>query len=527
MNTAKENVTVLVPFKRGGNEEWLKVALGSLPEGQRYLLLENDGELAEALNEGLRQADTEFVFRLDADDLLEPGALDFLVSLAWDADVTYPSFNFVNADLSPMGEYKAAPFCANRLLQSNYVPGTSLFRPEKALEVGGYRDMPVGEDWDLWVRMAASGARFKGVREAVYHYRKHGAGRNDVTPERYGEVKDDLYQRVVGERPKLEASFYHQATFAQTYHRCLLPARYLPGQAIDFPHAEVLSEDSFCFPQHQGTAVYQFPGDVARAVMMCEMRESGIRVLIEADDSYFEAGPYDNGWEENVNSEGKPSRAWFRKCLQEFSDGVIVTTDHLAGRYSNLNPNVFVCPNQIDSADWPEPEKPSDGTLRIGWFASPSHARDAVLIRPALEWASRQPNVEVVLVGLDPGWRFKRTQIPWSNDMGVYRKLIQLLDIGLAPVVQTPWAQCRSDLKALEYAAAGVCSVLSDAVPFKPYEGACFRAKTAKDFTNVVKHLVGNPDEAAGVAQEARTHVLEKRTMEQNVHLWRDAIEAA
>lgn len=525
MHTARENVTVIIPFQRGSNEEWLRVAVGSLPKDQRYLLLENDGELADALNEGLRQADTEFVFRLDADDFIEPGALDFLVSLAWDADVTYPTFRFVDQDLAQIGEYKAAPFCPNRLLQSNYIPGTSLFRPEKALQVGGYREMPVGEDWDLWVRMSRAGARFKGVQEAVYDYRKHSAGRNTVSAERFGEVKDDLYQQVVGERPTLAASFYHQATLAQTYHRCLLPARFLPGQALDFPLAELLTEDSFAFPQHQGTAVYQFPGDVARAVMMCEMRESGIRVLIEADDSYFEAGPYDNGWEENVNSEGKPSRAWFRKCLQEFSDGVVVTTDHLAQRYSKLNPNVFVCPNQIDPADWPQPNKPDDGITRIGWFASPSHSRDATLIRPALEWASRQPGVEVIIIGLDPGWKFKRLQIPWSNDMGVYRQLVGMLDIGLAPVVETPWAKCRSDLKALEYAIAGVCPVLSDTVPYLPYEGACYRAKGAKDFTNIVKQLIANPSETSQMAIEARTHVLEKRTVEQNIHLWRQAIE--
>ena len=143
-----------------------------------------------------------------------------------------------------------------------------------------------------------------------------------------------------------------------------------------------------------------------------------------------------------------------------------------------------------------------------------------------MEWASRQKGVEVLTIGLDPGWKFPRKHYPWSNDMGVYRKLIGTIDIGLAPVVQTPWAKCRSDLKALEYAMAGACPVLSDATPFDNYEGACYRAKTAKDFTNVVKDLVGNPAEAAKIAAEARTHVLAHRTIQGNVGLWAEAIEA-
>jgi glycosyltransferase involved in cell wall biosynthesis len=162
-----DNVTAVIPFKRGGNQEWLKEAIGSLPAGVRYLVAENDGELAEALNAALAAVTTEFVFRLDADDQLDPQSLPILESAAWDADVTYPTLVFCFENMDVFEVRKAGAFCPNRLLVENYISGCALFRPEVALAAGGYRDLEILEDWDLWVRMMRNGARFKAVPKRV------------------------------------------------------------------------------------------------------------------------------------------------------------------------------------------------------------------------------------------------------------------------------------------------------------------------------------------------------------------------
>jgi glycosyltransferase involved in cell wall biosynthesis len=147
------NVTAVIPFQRGGNQEWLREAIGSLPKDTPYLVAENDGELADALNAALRAVETEFVFRLDADDQLDPVSLPILEAAAWDCDVTYPTLVFCFENMQPFEVRKASAFCPNRLQVENYISGCSLFRPEKALAVGGYRDLEILEDWDLWVRM--------------------------------------------------------------------------------------------------------------------------------------------------------------------------------------------------------------------------------------------------------------------------------------------------------------------------------------------------------------------------------------
>lgn len=517
-----DQVTAVIPFLRGGNEDWLRRAIGSLPKGLRYLIAENDGELADALNTALDAVETEFVFRLDADDWLSNDTLDFLVGLAWDADVTYPTLILAFEHELPYESLKAAPFCPHRLLVENYIPGTALFRPERALAVGGYRDLPLLEDWDLWVRMSQAGSRFKAVPEALYWYRQVPTSRNKAT----AEVKAAVKRQIVPQEPNLEATFYYQGSYPQAYLRCLLPARHLPGQAGDHLPFEVRGDD-VAFTNHRGhAAVWQFPGDTVRAIQMSEMQEQGIRVLVEVDDNYLspECARMQPAWGKK-HGDGYDTLEAHRK-IAGWADGIIVTTDELGKRYRPVNRNIFVCPNQVEPDDWADATKPDDGIFRVGWFASSTHGKDAALVRRALEWASRQKDVEVVTMGLDPSWTFKRRHVPWSNDMGVYRQLLRNLDVGLAPVVPDAWSTCRSDVKALDYVMAGAAPVVSDEPPYKTWTPpGALKARTAAQFFGLVKHLVRNRDEARQLADEQRAWTLEHRTYAGNAWRWEEACQ--
>lgn len=516
------DITVLIPFKNGGNEDWLKESIGSLPVGIRYMVLRNDGELAEALNAGLAATETEYVYRLDADDIIHPKTLDFLHSLIWDVDVAYPSLVYMLENSIPIREgVKAAQFCPNRLLQENYIPSQALIRTQALRDVGGWRDLEILEDWDLWVRMSRAGKRFKSVHEAKVFYRQHDGQRNKVPSGTVDEVKRRMWEEIVGEHPFFPAAFYYQASYATTYVRILLPSRYLPGPASQTPALKMETEDSLQFPDHPPAAVWQFPGDTARAIMMAAQQEQGIKVFVEVDDNYLSTAMVGASWGKK-HKDAEHTLEAHRK-IAEWADGILVSTEELAKKYRKVNENVHVCPNQVDPTDWPEPEE-SDGVLRIGWFGSHSHYADIGLVSRALEWAAGQPNVEVVTMGVDPKWKFPRVHYPWTNDHSVVRKLIGTVDVGLAPVVPDPWSVCRSDLKALEYGMGGAFPLLSDLPPYEGYDGPCEKLATAKEFYHAVKHFVSNPDEARALGQETRKYVLEHRTIQGNVHPWKDAL---
>lgn len=530
-----DDITVLIAHRRGARADWLKEAVASIPPGVPHLILENDGELAEALNAGLAAATTEFVIRLDDDDLFDDDLLPKLHDAIWDVDVAYPDLLLVSEDLKYISRHEAGPFCPNRLRVQNFIGGAgTLMRRESVLAVGGYRDLPALEDWDLWVRMDAAGYKFKSRPDAVYNYRQNQQSRNRFS----AADREALKTRIVGAEPRIEATWYAQETVATSYWRCILPARYLPGQVVLHRPTVQIDGDDIGFPHHRGAAIFQFPGLEYERFAMAAMQEQGIRVLIETDDNYLTPLRIGKQWIKAMPTRRdlnlRPSNEMHRR-IARWCDGVIVATEQLARQYRRVtDAPVFVCPNQIDPHDWeteaPMPDWHDPNKTYVGMVGSASHLPDVKLIGQALEWAAKQPGVEVVLMGLYPKQlvgRFPFRYVPWTTDLGAYRAIQRVFDIALCPVVGNIWANCRSDLKPLELAMSGAASVLSDAEPYRGWTDGqgCRKAATAKDFLRVTRELVNGPDATRDLAAEAKGHVLAERTHAANSWRWAEAAE--
>jgi hypothetical protein len=526
------DITAVIPVRRGGgNKEWLEQAVRSLGDIP-HLIVENDGEVGEARNHGMREATTEFVQFIDADDVAAPGMVDELYRAIWDVDVTYPQMFLVSEDLSePLGLHEAQPFCPMRLEQGNFVPGCALVRREKALAVGGFRELPILEDWDLWLRMSRAGAKFKGVPAARLYYRQVEGSRNKNADVDWAAVAD----QITGPDRTRDAlaTFYYSPTPAVAYLRCVMPARHLPGVAREGMDIAFGPNGEHEFVGHRGTAVFQLGSNHTVATIAAQMKQDGIRVLVETDDNYVAGGSKrfreKAQWGEKIGD--RANTVGGHKAILSHPewgvDGVIVTTEYLASQYRKLNPNVFVCPNQVDPDDWQPLKKPDDGVFRIGWFASQSHAGDERLITKALRWASKQKEVEVVTLGYQPRWDFRFRALPWATDLSAYRKAMQILDVGVAPIVPTPFTRGRSDLKWLEHSMAGAASVVSDVDSYDTVpQGLALKASDADGFYKQIRRLVQNRDEARELAAAAREYVLAERTIGANIDKWKEAVAA-
>jgi len=137
----------------------------------------NAGQPAVPRNLAVSRARAPYVVCLDADDRLDPEMLARCAAvLDADADIAlaYPrTVEFGDADeLHPHLDWSL-----ERLIRCNFLPCCTMYRRAAWQAAGGYRTNVRGyEDWDLWLGIAATGARGRRADGALWHYRKHGGG---------------------------------------------------------------------------------------------------------------------------------------------------------------------------------------------------------------------------------------------------------------------------------------------------------------------------------------------------------------
>lgn len=524
-----EDVTVFIPFLNGTNEEWLQRAISSLPQGTRYVVARNDGDLIDSLNEALAECDTEWVLRLDATDVVVDGMIENLLAYSFDADVVYPALLGTNDDLTEIEwEHPAWSFCRNRLEFAPYLSGTSLMRRSLVQRVGGFSHVKAMEDWDLYVRLVRAGARLKPCNDAKLLCRVLPTSRTRTEIKGDGSQEFEEFRKRWEPREKILATFYYQGAPAAAYLRAVLPARHLPGIATADTRF-LIRDEKLVSLGGEGHLVMQWASDHERSAALVMAKAHGLRVYAEVDDNYH-TGPV----------KGFLDKAGFKARIEEKSyntvqghrwfcshaNGVFVTTPWLAEVYSELNDNVIVAPNCVDRDDWDAlPELEDDGITRVGWFASPSHTVDVPLVASALRYASRHKRTQALMSDL-AGAPAEVEKLGWTHDISMYRLMMKSIDIGLAPVTPGNAGNGRSDIKATEYAMGGALPILSDVVCYRDWEHGvtCLKASTPRQFKEHVRWALEHPDERREIVAKAREWALANREIRGQIHIWREEL---
>lgn len=127
---------------------------------------------AAAIAEGWRKTDGDVVFWLNADDRLLPNALN-LVASAFESrdapDVVFGDSDFIDIRGCKTGRHDQVADVNDLLLRSNTISQPSCFAKRDAVErAGGLNEsLHYVMDWDLWVRLYRSGARFKRLENTL------------------------------------------------------------------------------------------------------------------------------------------------------------------------------------------------------------------------------------------------------------------------------------------------------------------------------------------------------------------------
>ncbi|ATG56509.1 glycosyl hydrolase [Brachybacterium ginsengisoli] len=135
--------------------------------------------VAAALQDGLETSPHDLVARADADDICRPErfALQIPRMDAEGVDLLSSSMREFSDSVPPgTGPLRTRPLTHEAI--AAYLPQHSPFhhpavvlRRSVALAVGGYRDLPLLEDYWLWERMMLGGARMANLSEVLVDYR--------------------------------------------------------------------------------------------------------------------------------------------------------------------------------------------------------------------------------------------------------------------------------------------------------------------------------------------------------------------
>jgi glycosyltransferase involved in cell wall biosynthesis len=227
-----EEAHELVVVDDGSDDEATLAVLATLDGGGTRVVRKENGGLSSARMAGVEATSSPYVFPLDADDAVAPGALAALA----DALDAAPQAALAWGDIEVWGDVDAELAVARSLdpwllTYLNDVPVASLLRRAALEEVGGWSMGSGYEDWDLWLAFAERG--YAGVhvaRPALRYRRRAGRMLDDCTPQH-----GTLYARLRSRHPALFGAR------AANRRRSTAPLR----TKLAFPLIEALPLDPF------------------------------------------------------------------------------------------------------------------------------------------------------------------------------------------------------------------------------------------------------------------------------------------
>lgn len=173
---SKNEFEIVIVADRVDRAEILEILVGS-DLNYRIISSKNPGIVA-ALNTGLQNISSEYVARMDEDDLMYPSRLqvqlEYLDS-ALDYVAVGGQLELIDENGSRIGESKfhkrIGASYKDLFFSSPVAHPAALIRRSAISEIGGYRSF-LAEDWDLWIRLREIG-RLYNLSQKVIKYRVH------------------------------------------------------------------------------------------------------------------------------------------------------------------------------------------------------------------------------------------------------------------------------------------------------------------------------------------------------------------
>lgn len=195
--TAESGVDELVIVDDGSTDPASLALLAEFEAEDVQVIRQSNQGPSAATMAGLRATSSPYVMRLDADDLLEPGAVGRLAAALERANDAAVAWGDVQTFGLTTFRIPAAPSLDPWLLTyTNCIPGAGcLLRRSAVEEVGGWQLRDGWEDWDLWLALLEKGWSGLYVPEVAFRYRRSVEGRHIGSVGESGAYYEELRRR--------------------------------------------------------------------------------------------------------------------------------------------------------------------------------------------------------------------------------------------------------------------------------------------------------------------------------------------
>jgi glycosyltransferase involved in cell wall biosynthesis len=141
-----------------------------------FVALDRNGGLGPALDQGMAASWFDVIARMDADDVSMPHRFEVELPLIAEADIVGSGLLEFSGDTDNIVGQRVPPTDPAQIqryarMHDPFNHPTVMYRKHAVLAAGGYGDLPLMEDYSLFARMLAGGARAANVAEPLVFYR--------------------------------------------------------------------------------------------------------------------------------------------------------------------------------------------------------------------------------------------------------------------------------------------------------------------------------------------------------------------
>ena len=309
-----------------------------------------------------------------------------------------------------------------------------------------------------------------------------------------------------------------------SYYRMRWPGKELAAQNPDWRiiNLDARAKERFTWARAADLLVLYQSNDYDLLPILAERKAQGLPTLVEYNDNFYESpawGPVAQEW-------SSPLLWQVYEYFMRESAGVLVTGAGLKNLFNQVVPQekLYILGNQLPQQFAPVNKIPLTQQLIVGWAGSLGHMADLLAIAPTIKNLGAEiPQLTFHVMGNEsipsllnyPLGRLAYT--PWGT-MAQYYNFWKPVHIGIAPLLDTAYNRCRSDIKAVEIAALSALPLLPDALPYQDF----LAATGLKPFTSLtdlkqrIQHYAANPQQLQEEAQRCYHYVQQQRLGEKS-----------